>query len=149
MTKENEHAVMTSLSKRPRRVRLALVNAFILFCGILIGSGATVFVGRAVLKRATEQSDWLPKRITRQLDRELDLTGAQRDQVDAIMLTHFDALQQLRTRVRPEVDTILGGIDDDMRRVLNKEQEERWIKRFTNMKGRWLRGMPEKKDNEE
>src|SRR2546430_17491109 len=60
------------------------------------------------------------------LDRELGLTGVQRDSVHAVLDRHWTRMTAAWETVRPRFDSMRAQMDSDVARQLSSEQQARY-----------------------
>src|SRR5207247_8823793 len=99
-----------------------LVAAFVV--GVVVGAG-----GEAAWARGAHGAD--PgrgrglERMKANLDRELGLTGVQRDSVHAVLDRHWTRMTAAWETGRPRFDSMRGQMDSDVAGQLRSEQEVR------------------------
>ena len=100
-----------------------LVAAFVV--GVVVGAG-----GEATWARRAHAAD--PgrgrglERMKANLDRELGLTGAQRDSVHAVLDRHWTRMTAAWEAVRPRFDSMRAQMDSDVTRQLSSQQQARY-----------------------
>src|SRR5437879_5823206 len=100
-----------------------LVAAFVV--GVVVGAG-----GEATWARRAHAAD--PgrgrglERMKANLDRELGLTGAQRDSVHAVLDRHWARMSAAWETVRPRFDSMRAQMDSDVTRQLSSQQQARY-----------------------
>lgn len=94
------------------------------------GFGAGVVVTRGVVRHLIQQAVTNPDRvrevIERRLVRQLDLTPAQRGQVQTILLDAQKDLRALRGEFRPQFVAIVSNAEQRVGAVLTDEQRARF-----------------------
>ena len=105
-----------------RTTLIAVLALLLVFAG---GFMAGAFAHRAVVTRLHRPSPTATRMMLRHLDRRLDLTDAQRAQVERI-------LERGHTRIRGEVDATNAEIE----RVLTPEQRARFVRMRMRLHGR-------------
>lgn len=100
--------------------------------------GAGVIAGAAAHHLVSHRDGQIPpfalQVIVNRLDRQLDLTDAQRRQVDAIVRKHHANINHAWSDVRPRVRRELEAANDEIVKVLTPAQR----KKFAKMKMRLL-----------
>ena len=105
------------------KVEHPLVAAFVV--GVVVGAG-----GEAAWARGAHGAD--PgrgrglERMKANLDRELGLTGVQRDSVHAVLDRHWTRMTAAWETVRPRFDSMRAQMDSDVARQLSSEQQARY-----------------------
>src|SRR5437899_8479247 len=100
-----------------------LVAAFVV--GVVVGAG-----GEAAWARRAHAAD--PgrgrglERMKANLDRELGLTGAQRDSVHTVLDRHWARMSAAWETVRPRFDSMRAQMDSDVTRQLSSQQQARY-----------------------
>jgi Spy/CpxP family protein refolding chaperone len=124
-----------SAPPRSRVWREVLLGLVILLCGIIIGAGGTVLVGRGILLgRGPGQPDRTSREIARHMSERLDLTPDQQKQVRDIVRTHMVRINEVRNRGRQEAEQELDLMRDDVAKVLTPEQAQAWRTEFERMR---------------
>jgi len=115
--------------------RQALLGFIILLCGIMIGAGGTVLVGRRVMLRAsTRQPAQVRDAIVRRMSRRLHLTPTQQTQVREIVGRHLDRLNEIRGDSRRQVQQEMDSLRDEVSQVLTPDQARAWQAQFDRMR---------------
>jgi hypothetical protein len=129
---------------KPRRRRLwtILLALAIFSCGVLVGGGLTFKIITIGYKRAFQEPEVLAEKITRRMERQLDLNNDQLIQVRRIILEQQKALQALRKEFRPRLDGQLEKTRLELAAVLTPEQARKWEKRFAHIRKFWLPPLP-------
>ena len=109
-----------------RRAYLYFFLTFIL--GIVVGSVGTVFYGW-YSGRMRPASEGRERRVVHFLQRELNLTDAQAQQVEHIMQESDEKFRDLHRTVDPQFDAIRDESRDRVRKVLNPDQ----LAKFNNL----------------
>jgi hypothetical protein len=109
-----------------------LLGLVILLCGIVIGAGGTVLVGRIFL--VPGQPDRTSREIARHMSQRLDLTPDQQRQVRQIVRRHIERVTQIRESGRQEAEKELALMRDDVAKVLTPEQAQAWRTEFERMR---------------
>lgn len=102
-----------------------------LLSGVVIGACGIVVVGRGPLLRYVMGSpDMVPAEAMDRIGRDLQLTPAEREAVQAIVYRRMQRVEEIRTQGRADVREQLDGLRDDVASVLDAEKARRWQKRF-------------------
>ena len=92
--------------------------------GVICALGAAVVASAAVLQN---NESWFGQRVTgvfvRRVERQLDITDAQREQIRAILKNEQPTIQALAARVREEQKQLNSGQSFDEQRVRSFAQE--------------------------
>lgn len=114
--------------------KLLLLGLVILLAGMTIGAAGTLFVVRRAVLHAAQHPGELPERALDRLDRRLDLTDAQRAEIERILRQRMRRLAALRERLRPHVDRELDALDEEISDVLTPQQRERWQRDYRRLR---------------
>jgi hypothetical protein len=129
---------------KPRRGRLwTILLALIIFiCGVLVGGGLSFRIVTAGYKRAFQEPDFLAEKITRRMERRLDLDSDQFKQVRGIILEQQEAFQSLHKEFRVRLDSQIEKTRKELAKVLTQEQMKKWEKTFARIQRFWLPPLP-------
>lgn len=108
---------------RSRRAVLYLGLVFLL--GIALGALGMVWAGRQGWTHADSRQQRRPRGVE-WLDRELNLSPQQRQQVEAILDEMGQAYRNIRQRTRPEYEAVRQQGRDRIRALLSEEQRARF-----------------------
>jgi transposase len=93
---------------------------------------------RKGLMDAIHHPETMPKKAAQRLRRPLQLSDEQTRRIEQILRDRQQTLQQIRTRVQPEVDAELDIIDREISQVLDEAQRAKWQKLFQQLRSTWL-----------
>ena len=83
------------------------------------------------------------KRFMRRLERDLNLNPAQRENVDRALQRHYERIRDIRSRMSPQINSIMQEIRKDVRSFLDNEQRtsfDRMVEKFEERRNRrWRR----------
>ncbi len=83
-------------------------------------------------------------RFMRRLERDLNLNPAQRENVDRALQRHYERIRDIRSHMRPQINSIMQEIRKDVRSFLDNEQKtsfDRMVEKFEERrKRRWRKG---------
>lgn len=118
----------TAALRRTHRWRMALSGLMILVAGITLGAAGTVMIVRPNHRRLTPPSppDMATAREIGIMQRMLDLSRDQVEQIGSILREHFEALEAIRVEARPRIDAELEDMKKKVSAVLTPDQRERW-----------------------
>lgn len=122
---------------RRRWWRDLILGGVVFACGFLLGG---VVVGRVVSMRTVEQRMEgvdLQAALTR-LRHNLNLDAEQARQVEAVIGRGLKELRGMRQTFRPQVESVLRQIREDVAAHLDDRQKALWNRRFDTMRRRWL-----------
>ena len=130
------------------RARSAVVAALLLAATFVTGVVAGVAADRIILVREArilprEGMRFVSARIVRAMDRELDLTDAQRADVERILGERQKRIERIWVEMRPQVRAEIERTNLAIEAVLTEEQKpkfrkltERWEARMGKLLGR-------------
>ncbi len=127
-----------SHTDNPGRARTAVVAALLLAATFATGVVAGVAADRFVLVRQArilprEGMRFVSARITRAMDRELDLTDAQRAGVERILAERQRRIEKVWTGIRPQVRAEIDRTNREIEAILTEQQRPK----FRDMTARW------------
>ncbi|MBI1387751.1 MAG: hypothetical protein GC154_04830 [bacterium] len=130
--------IRTAPSPLRRRMILGLCGLVIFFSGCVVGGGLTVrFLWNRWTEAMQDQQN-IVGRVSHRLERTLDLDATQTDRVREILQNRLSNLNEIRRRVKPDVQHELDGLFEDINAVLNPDQQIRWQRRFDLFENRML-----------
>jgi hypothetical protein len=106
----------------------------ILGCGMVIGAGATVLVGRRLLNPPSKQPAQISRAIAGHLSRRLRLTPQQQRQVRDIIREHMERVNDLRNQSRRDAEQELDAMRDDVAKVLTPDQARAWRQEYERLR---------------
>ena len=93
---------------------------------------------RSVKRRARNE-----RRFMRRLELDLNLNPTQRTNVDRVLQRHYESIRDIRSRMSPQLNSIMQEIRKDVRSFLDNEQKtsfDRMVEKFEERrKRRWRR----------
>ncbi|MBM3477080.1 MAG: hypothetical protein FJX75_27750 [Armatimonadetes bacterium] len=124
-------------ARKPSRVWLQVfLGLAILGCGMVIGSGGTLLVGRRILNPPSRQPAQIGRVISRHLTRRLNLTPPQQRQVRDLVRQHMERVNEIRQNGRRDAEQELDAMREDVAKVLTPQQAEAWRREFERLR-RW------------
>jgi hypothetical protein len=110
----------------------------IFFIGGAAGAGGTLLCVRQKIVSIIDEGQPAVERLAvRFLSRRLNLSADQKSEAARIAHETQQRLQVIRLRVRPEAIEIIAAGMDDLRGVLDPDQQEELDRLYTTMKRRW------------
>ncbi|MBI4596008.1 MAG: hypothetical protein HY730_06475 [Candidatus Tectomicrobia bacterium] len=133
--KEIKEIPVNTPSQTPKKSRwkLVLLGLVILFCGMVIGAGITFHVGHVMIFHAISPNGEMAGRITKQIDRDLNLTDEQRSQVDKIVAHRVSAFGSILIEAYPKIKEQFELLHDEVAPILTEEQKLKWEKHYEKM----------------
>jgi hypothetical protein len=120
-----------------RRIPVYVQSLLYLLCGLIIGAGGAVLVIRGAVHRMVAEPELLPARMLQRMESQLDLDETQRAAIEGIVAKRIAAFRAIRDRMRPEIQSEIDGLRNDVSAVLNPDQRETWETRFDAIRARW------------
>jgi hypothetical protein len=120
-----------------------LLALAIFSCGVLVGGGLTFKIITVGYKRAFQEPGVLAEKITRRMERRLDLNSDQLKKVREIILEQQKEFQALRREFRPRLDRQIEKTRRELAAVLTAEQARKWEKTFSRIQRFWMPPLPE------
>ncbi len=137
MSKEKEikESAVNTPSRPPkkRRWKLLLLGLVILICGMVIGAGITFHAGHVLMFRAVSPGGEMAERVTRHINRDLDLTPEQRSQVAKIVAHRVSAFKDIFMDAYTRLKQQFELLHDEVAPVLSEEQKVKWEKHYNKM----------------
>jgi len=123
---------------RPRRRLLRLLLAAVIFAGGLAsGYGLATLLNERRIEHHRQHPEEAPLRMVDRLADRLDLSGSQRQQVQAIVLEQWPRLQQIRAQMYPQVQAQMEQFRRKLQEVLTEEQLRAWDRYVSTMARSW------------
>ncbi len=111
-----------SLSRN--KVIAALVLALTFFAGITLG----VFGAHMMILHGGPGAERFPRALAARLDHRLDLTDAQRKQVESILVRHHQRIRSIVASTRPRVRSEVDAANREIEAVLTPAQRAKFVK---------------------
>ncbi len=125
--------VMKMSAKTKNTIGLVLLFAF----GIVTGMAMMLVMEGALLHRALANPDTPRLVLAHRLDRELGLTGQQREEVDVIIDDTMAGIDDIREQTAPMVQAVLDDMKDRVSEVLTPDQEVKFDSLYEHFTGVW------------
>jgi hypothetical protein len=110
------------------RLRATFVLLFCFFAGLVVGVIGDHVVLLHSRRLLPPHGKALVRMIGSRMDRELDLTDAQRREVDSILERHQQAIETLTRNVQPQVHQELMRANGEIERLLDEPQKVKYRK---------------------
>ena len=135
MSEERERKeIPVNTSRTPKkRWKLVFFGLAILLCGMVIGAGITFHAFRVMMSRAISPSSELAGRITKHIDRDLDLTAEQRSQVAKVVAQRVSGFKSILTDAYDRIKEQFQLLHDEVAPILTEEQKSKWEKHYKKM----------------
>jgi hypothetical protein len=140
---------LASEGARPRRwLRLALLLV-IFFSGLVVGVGVTLLAVRQGMLYGIHHPEEMPVRVARRLRGPLNLSDQQAGEIESIIRQRQSHLQEIRRRFQPEVEAELEQVYEEIGKILDDAQRERWEQIYTHLRETWNPPLPKPQGLEE
>ncbi len=128
----NEHGHLAS-GRQAKRHRWALFGVVVLvfLAGMVAGGAMALHTMTDRFHFRPKDPRAVPHRITRHMQRKLDLTDQQAQQVESILTRRFESLLALRRDLRPRIHAHFQQTENEVAQVLAPQQSRKWRKWFT------------------
>lgn len=123
--------VIDKQPKHKRRLWLRILLAvLILLSGIIIGAGGTAIAVRRTVQVIVEHPEDIPEMMTSNMKRQLKLSEEQAKKIQAILDIRITNVRNIMKEVRPLLHREIDTMHDEIVKILDKNQKEKWEKRF-------------------
>ncbi|HYO75020.1 MAG TPA: hypothetical protein VE010_01050 [Thermoanaerobaculia bacterium] len=106
--------------------KTTIVAGLVLALTFLAGMAAGVFTSHMMILRGGHGAERFPRAIVNRLDRRLDLTDAQRAQVEVIIRRRHARIDEMWRGVRSDVRGEIERTNEEIAKVLTPEQRVRF-----------------------
>ncbi len=117
-------------TRKKNRWKSVLLGLVILFCGMVIGAGITFHAGNVMMFRAISPGGEMAERVTKHIDRDLDLTDEQRSQVAKIVAHRVSAFKNILIDAYARIKEEFESLHDEVAPILTEEQKLKWEKHY-------------------
>jgi Spy/CpxP family protein refolding chaperone len=124
--------------------KTTIVAILVVLLTFTAGFMAGVFASHMMILRGGHGAPFFPMAMVNRLDRRLDLTDAQRAQVEEIVRRHHDRIDGLWNDLRPRVRAEVDAANVEISRVLTPEQRLKFDRLKFHLGGRG--GSPKDRD---
>jgi hypothetical protein len=112
-----------------------LLSLLILFSGILIGAGLTyISMQRHIPSQPEPGPEYFSERMMRHLAGELQLTDEQKAQLEPVIETHFQSMNQIRMEARPRISEEIKQMNEAIMAILTEPQKQIWEDRVKRIR---------------
>ncbi len=136
------------ITKPKRRWLHGLVaGTIILFSGMFIGSALTMHFVSNRIANFIQQPGEFPAHIAHRMERRLDLSAVQKEQVEAILQERMHVMAGIHREFWPRMKTEIKQLRDEISAVLTPEQAEEWLTHFDKLHEKWGHAFDKGKQN--
>lgn len=145
--KKNELDSPLVLDQQPLPVRRpfwkpVLLSLVIFASGAIVGTSATLILIRQQIHYRIHHPDEMPGNVASRLQRKLDLSDEQTEQVQAVLTERQQAIQQIRREFQPQLEAELDKLEKQVADLLDDSQSATWHQKFQAMRAEWLPAAP-------
>ena len=115
-----------------------LLSLLIFTGGLICGGGLSLLAVRQQLLFGLHHPERVAGRVTRRLAFRIGLSSEQSARVEAVLRQRQQALQALRKRMQPEIETELLLLRTEVGEVLEQPQRTRWEQLFDGHCRTWF-----------
>jgi Skp family chaperone for outer membrane proteins len=131
------------LPRPPHKHGKTLLLGFtILFCGMIIGAGLTIYFGHLMLLQAFQSSDEMAVHLTKRIAWEVDLRATQQEQVQKIVRARLDDFRSIYETVYPRIEEQFEQLHQEVKKILDDKQQEKWEAHYRKMRAAFNRHRP-------
>ncbi len=139
----------TSLDRRPLPTRRrfwkqALLSLIIFASGAIVGTCTTLILIRQQVHHRIHHPEEMPGKIAARMQRKLDLSNEQTEQVQAILTERQQAIQQIRREFQPQLEAELNQMQEQVAHLLDDSQRMAWQAWFQDLRATWIPSAPPK-----
>jgi adenylate kinase family enzyme len=109
---------------------------------MVIGAGVALFAGHQMLSKALQPGHEMATHLTRRIERKLDLTDAQKIQVQKIVDERVAAFRGILGDVYPDILEQFELLRTEVGRLLTEEQKIKWEAHYRKIREKVLSHMP-------
>jgi hypothetical protein len=147
---ENDHNIPPHHLAKPHPYKLAIFSLIILLAGMVIGSASTVLFMRTNAQQSFKNhmpgrggpprerggtSRQGPMRMAHELQKKLDLSKEQLEQIKPIIDKHLKKLHEIRSAATPQIREELDAMKENISKVLDEEQNKKFQRQFKRFQG--------------
>ncbi|OQX24606.1 MAG: hypothetical protein BWK80_19925 [Desulfobacteraceae bacterium IS3] len=127
---------MTELIKK-NKMKIAAGVIFVFFLGVVSGSLLTGIYLKHRIKDFIKGGPFMKELSVKRLSSKLDLTTAQKIEIEKIVDNTLIQLREFRERHRPEIEGIIDRAVSLIKEKLNEEQKRKMDKLHEKLKRHW------------
>lgn len=127
---------------RGRLVRRILLSLALLISGSVIGSGITVIMVARGVHYRIHHPEVFPARAAARLQRTLELSDEQSQQVEQILREQQKDILAIRRECQPRFEREVDEIREEISGVLTPAQDRKWRAWLADRRRTWLPALP-------
>ncbi len=137
----------SSLEERPLPIRRpiwkpVLLSLVIFASGAIVGTCSTLMLIRNQVHYRIHHPEEMPGNVASRLQRKLDLSDVQTEQVLTVLTERQQAIQQIRRDFQPKLEAELDQLEKQIGDLLDDSQSTTWRQKFQAMRAEWLPAAP-------
>jgi hypothetical protein len=122
---------------RGSTLRMVAAGLVILVSGIAIGAGVGLQAVRLRVIDTVSDPDSVPARLSFIMQRLLELSNEQREQLEHIFEAKRPEIDAVRARIRPEMDKLFDELKHEVAAILTPDQAAQWNTKFDEIREKW------------
>lgn len=120
---------------QPRRLRrrrwiMAGIFALVFLAGMVAGSAVATRVITDQFRLRPRDPHAIPQRITRRMQRKLNLSDEQSRQIQTILTNRLDSLLAMHHGLKPQIKSEIQRTENEVAQVLTPSQAQKWRRWF-------------------
>ncbi len=128
-TETNDSQIINYMRK-VHRWRMAFFALVILLAGIVIGAASVIILLRPKPIGPSTGPEFVSEAMIRGLQRQLQLSPEQVEQVESILQKYMQKLHEIRMNARPQMAEQLRLMNEEISAVLTEQQRRIWQERL-------------------
>ncbi len=141
---ETTHSPTPDHLLKVHRARMALFGLVILVAGVAIGAAcAVIFIPRPKPFPGPDPA-FSGLMVAGRLERMLVLAPEQKEKIDQILKTTFEALHKIQEEAKPKIDAQIKQMNEQISAALTDDQRQKWQRELEDFQNRfhegWRRG---------
>jgi gas vesicle protein len=137
---ETTHSPTPDHLQKVHRRRMALFGLVILIAGVAIGAAcAVIFIPRPKPFPGPDPA-FAALMVAGRLERMLVLAPEQKEKIDQILKTTFDALHKIQEEAKPKIDAQIKQMNEQISAALTDDQRQKWQRELEDFQNRFREG---------
>lgn len=137
-----EHGIPEQKSHRRQFWKPVLLSLVIFASGAIAGTCATLMLIRNQVHYRIHHPEEMPANVAARLQRKLDLSDEQTEQVLTVLTERQQAILEIRREFQPKLETELDQLEKQVADLLDDSQRTTWQQKFQAMRAEWLPAVP-------
>jgi hypothetical protein len=107
-------------------------------CGLVVGSGTTVFVLHQQRLRMFRNPDAINQKLLAEMKEEFKLDESQSAAVETVLQRRQEAFERTRSEIHTRVETDFALLESQVAEVLPEDRRPRWHTYFKEFRAKWI-----------